>query len=89
VLARHPDRVIPWAGDIIVRAPLSTHPFASSQLRVDDQWILQYAKAVTDARKAGDPSLLAAFVDEWFRTADGEDGYFERLGVKRLRELMI
>jgi glutaconate CoA-transferase subunit A len=89
VLSRHPDRVMPWAAEIVVRAPLSTHPFGSTALRVDDQWILEYASAVGDARKAGDPARLDAFFDEWVRDVDGEDGYLEKVGVARLRELMI
>jgi len=89
VLSRQPDRVMPWAAEIVVRAPLSTHPFASTALRVDDRWILEYANAVSEARKAGDPALLEAFFDEWIRDVDGEDGYLEKLGVARLRELMI
>jgi glutaconate CoA-transferase subunit A len=89
VLSRHPDRVMPWAAEIVVRAPLSTHPFGSTALRVDDQWILEYSSAVGDARKAGDPARLDAFFDEWIRDVDGEDGYLEKVGVARLRELMI
>jgi len=89
VLSRHPDRVMPWAAEIVVRAPLSTHPFGSSALRVDDRWILDYASAVGEARKAADPSRLDAFFDEWVRDVDGEDGYLEKVGMARLRELMI
>jgi glutaconate CoA-transferase subunit A len=89
VLSRHPDRVMPWGADIVVRAPLSTHPFGSSALAVDDAWILAYCAAVTDARKAGDPSLLATFLDTWIRDVDGEDAYFDKVGIARLRELMV
>jgi len=88
VLSRQPDRVMPWAAEIIVRAPLSTHPFTGSLLAVDDRWILEYAEAVGSARRAGDPAALDQFFDEWIRNVDGEDGYFERLGIARLRELM-
>lgn len=87
VLARHPDRVIPWAADIIVRAPLSTHPFAGPGLRVDEAWLLQYASAVTDARRDGDPGTLDRFFDDWFRDVD-EDGYLDKVGLARLRGLM-
>ncbi len=89
VLARAPDRVMPWAAEIVGRAPLSTHPFGSTALRADDEWILKYSSAVGDARKAGDPARLEAFFDEWIRDVDGEDGYLEKVGVARLRELMI
>ena len=89
VLARHPDRVVPWSAEIIVRAPLSTHPFGSTALRVDERWIRGYAEAVGAARKAGDPAQLDAYLDEWIRDAEGEDGYLDRIGVARLRELMI
>jgi glutaconate CoA-transferase, subunit A len=88
VLARHPDRVLPWSAEIVVRAPLSTHPFSSGTLRPDDRWILAYSDAVTQARRAGDQAGLQAFLDEWIRDVDGEDGYLEKVGVARLRELM-
>lgn len=88
VLARHPDRVMPWAAEIVVRSPLSTHPFAGSSMRVDEAWIALYAGTAAEARKAGEPARLRAFVDEWVRAVDGEDGYFEKLGMTRLRELI-
>lgn len=88
LLARHPDRVMPWAAEVVVRAPLSTHPFGGTSLEVDDRWILEYAGAVGDARRAGDPAALERFFDDWIRDVDGEDGYFERVGIARLRELM-
>jgi len=89
VLSRHPDRVMPWAAEIVVRAPLSTHPFGSTLLRPDHEWIGAYAKAVSEARGAEDPSRLDGFFDEWIRGVDGEDGYLEKVGVARLRALMI
>jgi glutaconate CoA-transferase, subunit A len=89
VLSRHPDRVMPWAAEIVVRAPLSTHPFGSSLLRPDDAWIIAYTKTVTEARRAKDPAQLEAFVDDWIRGVDGEDGYLGKVGITRLRALMI
>jgi glutaconate CoA-transferase subunit A len=89
VLSRHPDRVMPWAAEIVVRSPLSTHPFASSSLRVDDQWIRAYATAVTEARKNGDAARLQSFVHAWIRDVEGEQGYLDKVGLARLRELMI
>jgi glutaconate CoA-transferase, subunit A len=89
VLARHPDRVMPWAAEVVVRAPLSTHPFGSTALRPDGRWISAYAEAVDRARKSSAPSLLASYFDEWVRGVDGEDGYLDRVGLRRLRELMI
>jgi glutaconate CoA-transferase subunit A len=89
VLSRHPDRVMPWAAEIVVRAPLSTHPFGSTLLRPDEEWIVAYATAVADARKAGELPRLDAFFDEWIRDVDGEDGYLDKVGVARLRSLMI
>ncbi len=88
VLSRHPDRVMPWAAEIVVRAPLSTHPFGSSLLRPDDEWIVSYTKTVTEARRAKAPARLDAFFDEWMRGVNGEDGYLEKVGVARLRALM-
>jgi glutaconate CoA-transferase subunit A len=89
VLARHPDRVMPWAAEIVVRAPLSTHPFGSTALSVDAKWIRGYADTVARARRSGDPAQLEAFFDAWMRDIDGEDGYLEKIGVARLRELMV
>lgn len=88
VLARNPDRVMPWAADVIVRAPLSTHPFASSALRPDGDWIAAYAGTVAEARKADDPAHLEAFMDAWVRDVSSEDGYLEKVGMRRLRKLM-
>jgi hypothetical protein len=89
VLSRHPDRVMPWAAEIVVRAPLSTHPFGSTALAVDDRWLTTYAGAVGQARRAGDPEQLQSFLDEWIRTVDGEAGYLNKVGVPRLLELMV
>jgi hypothetical protein len=88
VLSRSPDRVMPWAADVVVPAPLSTHPFAGTALREDDEWITAYGTAVAAARRAGDPNQVLAFLDEWVRDVDGEDGYLAKVGVRRLRELM-
>lgn len=88
VLARHPDRVMAWAADVVVPAPLSTHPFSSTVLREDPEWLLAYGRAVTEARRAGGPGVLRAFLDTWVRGVDGEDGYLEQVGLRRLRELM-
>jgi acyl CoA:acetate/3-ketoacid CoA transferase alpha subunit len=89
VLSRHPDRVMPWAAEIVVRAPLSTHPFGSTLLRPDEQWLVAYASAVAQARRAGEPARLEAFFDEWVRNVEGEDGYLDKVGLERLRALMI
>jgi glutaconate CoA-transferase subunit A len=89
VLARQPDRVMPWAAELVVRSPLSTHPFGSTLLRPDDEWIAAYARTVTEARQAGEPARLEAFFDQWMRDEEGEDGYLDRVGLRRLRALMI
>lgn len=88
VIARHPDRVVPWGADVVVRAPLSTHPFTGSSMGFDEGWIRQYAGVVTAARKAGSEADLERFCDEWFRASGGEDAYLAKVGVGRLRELM-
>jgi glutaconate CoA-transferase subunit A len=87
-IARHPDRVVPWGADVLVRSPLSTHPFSGSSIRIDESWIGLYADAVSTARKAGSVSALERFFDGWHREVEGEDGYFARLGVARMRELL-
>jgi glutaconate CoA-transferase subunit A len=87
-IARHPDRVAPWAADVVVRAPLSTHPFTGSSIAVDARWIEDYAAAVAAARRGEPADALECFLEEWIRRVGDEDGYFERLGMARLRELM-
>jgi len=88
VLTKHPDRVLPWAADVVVHAPLSTHPFSSAALRVDDRWITAYCDAVLAARRAGDRQQLADFVAGWITGLPDEDAYLARVGVARLRELL-
>jgi glutaconate CoA-transferase subunit A len=88
VLALTPDRVVPWGADIIVPSPLGTHPFTSSALRLDTAWLTDYARAITEARKAGDRAAVRAYLDATIRDLDGEDGYLESIGVRRLRSLM-
>ena len=39
--------------------------------------------------KAGEPARLEAFFDEWMRNVEGEDGYLDKVGLARLRALMI
>ncbi len=89
VLSRDPDRVAPWSADFVVRAPLSTHPFTSSSLRVDEQWLRFYDETVGLARRAGERKLLDGFLDQWVDSMTGEDDYLTKIGVARLRELMI
>jgi glutaconate CoA-transferase subunit A len=88
ILGLTPDRVVPWGADILVCSPLSTHPFSSSALRLDTAWLTEYATTITDARKAADPARVEAYLDATIRDVDGEDGYFEQIGVRRLRSLM-
>jgi glutaconate CoA-transferase subunit A len=88
VLARTPDRVLPWAADVVVCAPLSTHPFSGAWLDVDERWLELYAAAVDDARRDQRPGALREFLDDWIRIPGSEDGYLERVGIARLRELM-
>jgi acyl CoA:acetate/3-ketoacid CoA transferase alpha subunit len=88
ILALTPDRVVPWGADILVCSPLSTHPFSSSTLRLDDAWLREYAKTITDARKAADPARVQAYLDATIRDVDGEDGYLDQIGLPRLRALM-
>jgi glutaconate CoA-transferase subunit A len=86
VLSRHPDRVAPWAADTVVRAPLSTHPFGSSALGPDSDWLTSYVDAVGTARKAGAPDDVRAFLDS--ALGKDEDEYLDGVGLPRLRQLM-
>lgn len=87
VLAENPDRVIPWAADVVVCAPRGTHPFAGSSIDLDSDWLVDYGAAVAEARRASNPAALDAFLDRWIRDVDGEDGYFAELGGSRLAAL--
>lgn len=88
VLTKHPDRVLPWAADVIVHAPLSTHPFSSAALGVDGRWLATYCDAVASARHARDRQQLADFLAGWITDVADEDAYLARVGVARLRELL-
>lgn len=87
-LGRHPDRVAPWAADVVVEAPLSTHPFAASSIKLDEAWLLEYADVVAKAREAGGRETLDRYLDEWIREIDGEAAYLERVGASRLLGLI-
>jgi glutaconate CoA-transferase subunit A len=89
VLTLHPDRVAPWAADVVVRSPLSTHPFAGSSMDADLAWMKTYVNVVTAARKAADRATLDRFIEYWWTNEDGEDAYLRKVGLSRLRELMI
>lgn len=86
-LAQTPDRVIPWAADIVVCSPHGTHPFAGSAVGLDSDWLVEYATTVSEARRAGEPAAVDAFLDDWIRDVGDEKGYFERLGKARLDSL--
>ena len=88
ILSLTPDRVVPWGADIVVPAPLGTHPFSSSTLRSDSVWLTDYAKTIVDARRAHEPEHVQAYLDTTIRDVDGEDGYFEQIGIRRIRSLM-
>jgi glutaconate CoA-transferase, subunit A len=88
-LARTPDRVVPWAADVVVCAPGGTHPFAGSAVGLDRDWLADYASTVSEARRADDPGAVDAFLDRWIRDVDGEDGYFAQLGRDRLDSLAV
>ncbi len=88
VLAKHPDRVVPWAADVVVPAPFGTHPFAGTTLAPDSRWLTDYGKTIAEARRAGNRELVSEFLDRWVRDVDGEVGYLEAVGIARLRELV-
>jgi glutaconate CoA-transferase subunit A len=87
-LARHPERVVPWGADIVVRSPLSTHPFGGAGLRPDADWLRSYVDVVTKARATRAPDLLEAFLTEWIHDRRDEDAYLDHVGMRRLRELL-
>lgn len=86
-LTRHPDRVLPWSADIVVVAPLSTHPFSGSVLGVDAEWLGGYAEMIRGARESARPADVEAFLDHWIRSRT-EDEYLGLVGIERLRRLM-
>lgn len=87
-LEREPDRLVPWAADIVVVAPLSTHPFGSSALGVDVDWLRSYDDAVRKSRESEDRRILDRFLEEWFYRDGGEDAYLAQVGMSRLRKLL-
>lgn len=89
LLARHPDRVVPWAADIIVREPLSTHPFTGTSIKVDELWLKEYANTVSRSRKEQNPEYLEGFFKTWVDEAEDEAAYLSQIGMRRLRELMV
>lgn len=88
-LARFPDRVVPWAADVVVCEPWGTHPFASSSIRPDEEWLREYVAVVTAARQRDDHTMLDTWLDRWIRHPVDEHAYMERIGVRRLRELVL
>lgn len=88
VLALTPDRVAPWSADVVVAAPLGTHPFGGSLMREDAAWLTGYVETVRRARDQAAPDVLEAFIAAWAREPAGEDAYLEKVGIARLRELM-
>jgi glutaconate CoA-transferase, subunit A len=87
-LSRHPDRVVPWQADVIVRSPLGTHPFASSSVRCDELWLTEYLDVVRAARTTASASAVQAFLDDWVHSCPNEDSYLSKVGVPRLRGLL-
>ena len=53
-LGRSPDRVAPWQADVVIAAPLGTHPFASTSLIDDLSWLTHYVSTMAALRKQGD-----------------------------------
>jgi glutaconate CoA-transferase, subunit A len=88
VLARTPDRVSAWQADIVVSAPLGTYPFASTTLNDDLAWMVAYRELVERTRVDSDWSALHSAVGELLALDGDDDAFLERVGVKRLRELM-
>lgn len=86
VLGRHHERVAPWAADAVVRAPLSTHPFGGAGLRTDRDWLRAYAAAFGAARSGG-PGV-GDFLEHWVLGVPDEAAYLDRVGLRRLLELM-
>jgi acyl CoA:acetate/3-ketoacid CoA transferase alpha subunit len=88
VLAAARDRVVPWQADTLVRAPLSTHPFASSAIDCDQAWLTAYVDVVRGARSRNARSDIRIFLEEWVTACPDEDSYLARVGIARLRELL-
>ncbi len=88
VLALSPDRVRPWAADVIVHAPLGTHPFAGANLACDDRWLGDYVAAMRAARASGGAGAVESFLQEWVTGCADEESYLTKVGLPRLRSLL-
>lgn len=87
-LQASPDRVAPWQADIVVAAPLGTYPFCSTALRDDVPWLEAYVSTMSALRKAGDWGAVRPALNAML-CLDGDDhGFLERVGVRRLLELL-
>lgn len=88
VLQRNPDRVAPWQADIVAVAPLGTFPFASTALCDDLLWLEEYGRLMTALRRAADWNAVRPTLERLLQLEGGDDAFLEKVGVKRLRELL-
>lgn len=76
-LAEHPDRVLPWAADVVTAAPSGTFPFGGLMLPPDAKWLERYGAHMRQSASAADPGELRSAVLQLLQIP-GEFGAFRR-----------
>jgi glutaconate CoA-transferase, subunit A len=57
-IAEHPDRVLPWAADVVTTAPSGTFPFGGASLCPNAEWLGQYVAHMREHAPAADQEGL-------------------------------
>lgn len=82
-IRRRPELTNFFRDTTVVRAPFGTHPYSNGFMTSDET----HLKAFVAAGRAGGEEL-DRYLDEHVRVDDHE-GYLERVGIRRLTELMV
>jgi glutaconate CoA-transferase subunit A len=84
VIRRNPDRTWFWRDARVVRAPFGTHPYSNAWMTTDEVALREFV----EAGRAGGEDLGAWMDHHVFGAPDHED-YLERIGIRRLTELLV
>jgi glutaconate CoA-transferase subunit A len=61
-VAEHPDRVLPWAADVVAAVPSGTFPFGGTSMSPDAQWLRAYVAHMRACAPAADQEGLRSAV---------------------------
>jgi glutaconate CoA-transferase subunit A len=67
-VAEHPDRVLPWAADVVVAAPSGTFPFGGVSMSPNAQWLGQYVAHMREYAPVSDQEGLRSAVVQALQT---------------------